>query len=102
MSNLRMPMTDPWATISSVRSSPGTLLKNTALRSMGAAVPKASLRRPSRMSLLSPMQGRMSPGLLTSNSLPAEPHTEQRAPRISVPQASHHLMVSLPLAAFLG
>ena len=51
--------------------------------------------------MLSPMQGRMSPGLLISNSLPFEPHSEHLRPKSSVPQLSHQRQVSLPLAMFV-
>ena len=74
-------------------------MKNTDLFSMGAAVPNASSRRPSRMPTLSPMHGLMSPGLFISNSLPGEPHMEHLPPRRSVPHPSHHLRTSFPLAA---
>lgn len=57
----------------------------------GASVPKASRNRLRIMSTLSPMHGLMSPGLLTLNSLPEEPQTEQASPRRRVPQLSHHL-----------
>ena len=101
MSNLRMPRTSPYATISSVRSSPGTLLRNIMAPSSGSDVPNASSNSDFTMPTESPMQGLMSPGLLTSNSLPSDPQTEQVPPRSSVPHESHHLKVSLPWAEFL-
>jgi len=101
MSNLRIPRTSPYATISSVRSSPGTLFRNIMAPSSGPDVPNASSKSFFTMPTESPMQGLMSPGLLTSNSLPSEPHTEQLPPRSSVPHASHHLNASLPWAEFL-
>ena len=91
MSNLATPSTEPSAMTSSVRSSPGTLLNQIDFPLRGASVPKASRNRLRIMSTLSPMHGLMSPGLLTLNSLPAEPHTEHVSPRRRVPQLSHHL-----------
>ena len=96
MSNLTIPRTAPLAMTSSVRSSPGTLLKNMALPLRGSDVPKALSNRPSTIPMLSPMQGRMSPGLFISNSRPWEPHAEHVSPSIKVPQWSHHLHVSFP------
>ena len=101
ISNLSTPMTLPCATISSVRSSPGILLKNIDLPLIGWAVPKASVKRSSSIPMLSPMHGRISPGLLISNSLPSEPHLEHLLPSNRVPQRSHHLRTSFPLAMFV-
>jgi len=77
------------------------LFRNIMAPSSGADVPKASSKSPFTIPTESPMQGLMSPGLLTSNSLPSEPHLEQLPPRSSVPHESHHLNASLPWAEFL-
>ena len=100
MSNLTMPRTAPSAMTSSVRSSPGTLFSHIDFPLRGESVPNMSRNRCRTSSTLSPMHGLMSPGLLTLNSLPAEPHTEQDSPSRSVPQLSHHLQTSLPWAMF--
>ena len=99
--SLIIAMTAPNATTSSARSSPGTLLRNIAFPLSGESVPNASLKSPRTMSMLSPMHGLTSPGLLISNSLPDETQTEQRSPRRMVPQESHHAAGTFPLATFL-
>jgi len=88
--------TEPCAIISSARSSPGILLRKSAFPRRGESVPNASLKSERTIPTLSPMHGRMSPGLFTLNSLPSEPHAEQESPSSSVPHASHHLRYSFP------
>lgn len=77
------------------------MFRNTARPFKGASVPKDSRNSVRTTSTESPMQGRMSPGLLTLNSLPGDPHAEQESPSRSVPQESHQRSASFPCAALI-